>query len=154
MKQDIAIVFDGVTGERDIALGNDGDLLATEGFDTAISNSLLVNRRASPTEVIPPYLRRGWIGDLAPPAPAFQVGSKLWLFEQRRLVQEVVNEIRDAAAKALEWLVEVGAARDVRVSASAPTPHSVIITADVFIFGVGTRRYSNVWIRTAYNRNI
>lgn len=154
MKQDIAIVFDSVSGERDIAVADDGDLLATTGFDTVVSNSLLVNRRAASTEVIPPYLRRGWIGDLAPIAAAFKVGSKLWLFEQRRLTTDVVNEIRDAAAKSLEWLVEIGAARDVRVEVETPTPHVVSIVADVFIYGVGTRRYTNIWTRSEYDRNI
>jgi len=99
-----AVLTKGQSGLYDFAIDTKGDILTAESFDTAILYSLFGERRASATEVQPPQLRRGWIGNDAD----FENGSKLWLFTQARLTRTNLNRIADEATKALQWLVDDG----------------------------------------------
>lgn len=153
MTQDIAIVVDSETGARDITIGSNGDLLQSDGFDTSIDNSILVNRRASSEEVPQAQERRGWIGDLFPRREGFKVGSKIWLFEQRRRTQDVINAIRDAAQEALQWMIDEGQVERIEVTAEAVGSSGVRLQIQIFVGNNRIKRYFTLWTDTK-NREI
>lgn len=109
----IDAVLDATT--YDISIGADGDIVTADQLDTALLMSLFCERRASASEVAPPEQRRGWIGN---EGTSFEIGSKLWLYEQARLTKTTLNGITTEAASALQWLVDDGIAVKVDTSVS------------------------------------
>lgn len=146
-KQDLAVVVDNLTGQRDIGIGKDGDLLSVSGFETSLDLSLLTNRRASSSEVTQTQYRRGWIGDLVSAASRL-VGSTLWIYEQRRLDAQVLRAIEDTARNALKWMLEDEAVSNIQVTAEQVSAHSVRLEVDLFIGNNVVRRYFTLWGRT------
>lgn len=103
-------------GIYDLKIGFDGDIETEDSFDTAVVVSLLSDRRANESEVVDSSRRRGWIGNEV--TPDFEIGSKIWIFEQARLTRTTMNGIADAARDALQWFVDddlVVAIRNVQV---------------------------------------
>lgn len=91
----------------DFSIGPDGDILTADQLDTALFMSLFCERRAASAEVPKPELRRGWIGN---EGTGFEIGSKLWLYEQARLTRTTLNGIATEASAAVQWLVDDGIA--------------------------------------------
>lgn len=121
-------------GVYDIQIDKSGDIATEDSFDTAIIVSLLSDRRASPDEILESQRRRGWIGNEA--TPGFEIGSKLWLFEQTRITRTIMNQMVDAAREALEWMVDAGLAISIRSVEVEPLPPSspivgVQLTVDI-----------------------
>ena len=87
-------IDEGGTTAYDIAIDN-GDLVPDDGLETAILTSILSDQRADESQVPQPEFRRGWIGDLVTPFPGAKYGSLIWLTEQSRLTQSVLNSILD-----------------------------------------------------------
>lgn len=83
-----------------------GDIDSEDFFDTAIIVSLFAEKRANESEVLEPLLRRGWIGNEV--TSDFEIGSKIWLYEQSRLTNSVLNGIINTARQSLQWLVDDG----------------------------------------------
>ena len=83
-------------GLYDIQLGDDGDILTEDAFDTAIIVSIFSDRRADESEALIPEMRRGWIGNES--TPGIEIGSKLWLYEQARLTRTILD-IQKGAGK-------------------------------------------------------
>lgn len=102
---DVVLSINATTQLFDISFDTDGDILTDDFFDTSILYSVFGERRADPSEVVEPQLRRGWIGN---EGKDFENGSKLWLFEQARLTRSNLNRIDDEVRKALQWLVDDG----------------------------------------------
>lgn len=102
-KTDAVLTINVTTQLYDITIDTDGDILTEDFFDTSLLYSLLGERRADPSEVVEPQLRRGWIGS---EDKEFENGSKLWLFEQARVKRSNLNRIEDEARKSLQWLVD------------------------------------------------
>lgn len=100
---DAVLTIDPTTKLYDISIGADGDIVTDDFFDTSLLYSLLGERRADPSEVVEPQLRRGWIGS---EGKDFENGSKLWLFEQARVTRTNLNRIEDEARKALQWMID------------------------------------------------
>lgn len=92
-------------GIYDISIGPDGDILTDDFFDTSLLYSILGEKRATEAEVSEPQQRRGWIGN---ENKDFENGSKLWLFEQARLLQSNLNSIKDEARLSIQWLIDDG----------------------------------------------
>jgi phage gp46-like protein len=116
-------------GRYDFSIA-DGDLEGVEGFDTALQVSLFTDTRAPEDKVPRPEDRRGWVGNTL---TEIELGSLLWLVEQRRLTQGTLNEIIDYARKSLQWFIDDGIVKNVEVS-GAIIPQSgiqliIIITA-------------------------
>ncbi len=108
-------------GVYDLKIGFDGDIETEDAFNTYIIVALLSDQRADASEIRQPERRRGWIGNEH--TPGFQLGSKLWLFEQRRVTRTVMNGLEDTAVDALQSMVDEDLAVavrgvDVRVTAS------------------------------------
>jgi len=112
-------------GFYDLEIGADGDLVKTNSFDTAILLSLFgSDRRATETEVPEANLRRGWIGDIGKPV---ELGSKLWLTYQARLIISTVNNVRDYTSQALAWFTELGYLKSVSVNCTRDIEKSEIV---------------------------
>lgn len=104
----------------------DGDLLGDEGLTTAVTVSLFTDRVARPDDPLPAAMpgreadRRGWWGDLLElDGRVNPIGSRLWLLNREKELQEVVNRAREYAEESLAWLKRLGgdytvAAKDVR----------------------------------------
>ncbi len=102
-------------GMLDMQIGDDGDFVNGDQFDTAIAVLLFTDRRATAAEVALPERRRGWVGNEE--TPGYDMGSRLWLLDQERATREVANLASDYCREALRVLVEDGYA--LAVSAEA-----------------------------------
>ncbi len=91
-------------GLYDIGIQFDGDIETKDSFDTFILVALLTDARADASEMGPSHRRRGWIGNEH--TPDFEIGSKLWLYEQARLTRTTMNEIETETVRALQSLVD------------------------------------------------
>ena len=108
---DLAYVRD-AEGDYDLAIDPaTGDLVVTQGLESALFVSLFSDRRARADEVADALKRRGWIGNLVAEVPGDNHGSGLWLYEQRRLTGETVAGLRLEAEHALEWMAQEGLIR-------------------------------------------
>lgn len=109
----------------DLTLDDDGDILTDDFFDTSLIVSLFVNRRASESEVLLPEKRSGWIGNEF--TPGFEIGSKLWEFEQARLTLETINDMVSVVEEGLQWLIDDDLAVSVAASVT-PSNGKVLLT--------------------------
>lgn len=93
-----------------------GDFELTTGLDTAITTSLLVDKRADASEIRSPQERRGNIIDELSDENDFEIGSKLWLLGQSRSTPETVSLAEAYASECLQWLIDDGLAESVVVA--------------------------------------
>lgn len=148
IKQDIAIVFDPDTQNRDIAIGDDGDLQSVDDFSTSLGVSLFTDKRVSASEVSQAVLRRGWIGDVVPRTEFFKIGSKMWLFEQSRRDELTLAALADAAEESLQWIITSGQANGLEVNANLNGFGGVSVDIDFFIENNVVKRYFSFWNNT------
>ena len=135
-----------LTSNNDLQLDSDGDILTEDFFDTSLLMSLFTERRAVSSEVPDPQLRRGWIGNES--TPGFEIGSKLWLFQQARLTRDTLNGIETAIVNGLQWLVDDELAINTNVSANVANG---IITVQIIIDRTNSaveRRHFELWNNT------
>lgn len=104
-----------LTEGYDIAISEDGDLLVDDNFETALLMSIFCEVRASPSEVHDAPNRRGWIGNEE--TPGYEVGSKLWQYEQGRVNRSTLNGVESAVRNGLQWLIDDGLATSIAVRA-------------------------------------
>lgn len=114
---DIKIVWRDLAGSIEF---KDADLLADESLYTAVVISLFTDRLAEADDVLPNDTgdRRGWWADAFSDIDADRIGSRLWLLNREKQLQQVVEQARQYAQEALNWLVEDGIAGSVTVLAS------------------------------------
>lgn len=117
-------------GLFDLKIGFDGDIETDDFFDTAIQVSLFSDKRANESEVLESRKRRGWIGNEVRD-DGFEVGSKLWLFEQSRLTRTVMNQVEDAARESLQWLVDDDFAVAIRTTQLTMTTTSITLEVTI-----------------------
>lgn len=132
----------------DLDIISTGDIRSEDFFDTAIIVSLFAERRANESEVAESRQQRGWIGNES--TPGFEMGSKIWLYEQSRLTKTILNGIEIAARESLQWLVDDEfAIRITKVKAIATTTG---INLEIVITRPNSqvdRRYFDLWDMTA-----
>ena len=151
-KRDIDAVLTELPGGIYDLVIEDGDIQTRDSFDTAIIVSLLSDARADESEALLSQSRRGWIGNEY--TPGFEIGSKLWLFEQTRLNRTAINGLIDVVKAALQWMVEDGLAiaiREVTVDFLPGTP-SLGAGVNVLIErsnSIVEQRYFEFWPQTA-----
>jgi phage gp46-like protein len=99
----------------------DGDLKVDESLLPAVLVSLLVDRRAEPSDPLPDASadRRGWWADAYLDGND-KYGSRLWLLRRAKNTPDVRERARDYAMEALAWLIEDGVAERVDVTATVP----------------------------------
>ncbi|WP_439861636.1 phage GP46 family protein [Pseudomonas sp. MBLB4136] len=116
---DIALIWDG--HGCDLALDGN-DLQLDDGLQTSILISLFSDRRARADDQLPgeDRDRRGWWADAYPVIEGDQIGSRLWLLDREKEIQETLRRAKEYAEEALAWLVVDGIAARVEVSASVP----------------------------------
>lgn len=119
-------------GLYDIEISN-GDFQKVQNFDTTIQMSLLAERRADPSEIATPELRRGWFGNEVLDIPNFEIGSKLWLLKQARRTRTTLNLAINYAKEALNWLVEDNLIENFEVDGSFQGTTGIILTIQLQI---------------------
>jgi phage gp46-like protein len=92
-----------------------GDIKSEDFFETAILTSLFAEKRANESEVFQSHMRRGWVGNES--TPGFEIGSKLWLYEQARLTRTVLNGITTSVQDCLQWMIDDGYALSIKIEA-------------------------------------
>ena len=100
----------------DFEWDDNGDFLMTEGLETAIQMSVLCEKRADESEVTRPEFRRGdWSNELNLVVD-YEVGSKLWLLDQARTIEEAINTGINAIEDGLQWMIDDLLIKDVEAS--------------------------------------
>lgn len=141
-------IDEGGTPAYDIGIEN-GDLVPDDGLETAILTSILSDQRADESQVPQPEFRRGWIGDLVTPFPGVKYGSLIWLTEQSRLTQSVLNSIKDYAQKSLQWMIDTGLANEIEATATRRGSNTGLLTIRVVSPGGGiTEKAFTLWSNT------
>ncbi len=118
---DISLVpRDGLATDIADLLVVSGDLEHETSLRSAVVLSLFTDRRAT-TEELEDYGgrdARGWWGDYLATVDGDSFGSKLWLLNRKKQVNETLLQARQYAQRALAWMVEDQIAREVEVEAT------------------------------------
>lgn len=115
-KIDLELVLNEEDGLYDIDFDTDGDFLMSDGIETAIIMTVLSVQRADESEVTKAIHRRGdWSNELNED-DEFEVGSKLWLLEQARVIQESLNNGIGSLESAFQWMVEDNIIKEVIIN--------------------------------------
>lgn len=142
-----AVLSKDATGLYDFTLDATGDILTEDFFNTSILMSLFCERRAIASEMPASHLRRGWIGNES--TPGFEIGSKVWLFEQSRLTRATLNGIDSVIKESLRWMIEDGYALGVAVRSLLSQNNSIAV--EVTITRPNSKvekRYFDLWENT------
>ena len=133
-------------GYYDISIDGDGDIATQESFETALLMSIFCERRALPSEVATPNLRRGWIGN-----DGFEIGSKSWLYEQARINRSTMNGVNTSANNGLKWLIDDKLLASISAT-STVTESALGLTISLSRFNSPVEyRYYNLWSNTGVN---
>jgi len=135
-------------GSYDLIVGDEGDFTATEGLDTAVLASVLSDARATESEVGLAANRGGWLGNLAPIMIGKQLGSLLWVLEQRRRTTDNLNLSVDAIQKSLDWLIENSIAKSVECSGVLSADGAIISVVITSLSGEVDSIYVPLWKAT------
>jgi len=135
-------------GIYDMSITN-GDFTNIEGLDTAILMSLLIDKRADASEVGEPSARRGWIGNEQNEDPDYEVGSKLWLLDQSRILQDTVNRSEDFVRDSLIWMIEDSLVKDVGVTGEIVNQNNIVDSVTFIRFDNSTfNKQFDLWENT------
>ena len=144
MPQDVQLLKN-EEDQFDLTITN-GDFTGVEGMQTAINVSLLTDARAA--SVATPSLRRGYVGDILTADIGRSLGSTLWTFEQSRLTQDILNEVRISAEQSLNWMIEDGIAKAVVVTVSNPRRRVVAVLIVITTNEGINQQYEVLWRQT------
>lgn len=123
-----------------------GDLTPENAFDTPINMSLFIDARAPADLVVSPEKRRGWLGNTVSLVEGRQLGSLLWLVDQSRLIPDTLNKNINFAQLSLNWFVEDGIAKSVKVGGTIIPRKGVQLDIEITsLSGVTTNHYVNLW---------
>lgn len=97
-----------------------GDLKQTDGLDTALYMSVLMEKRAAPSQVSSPRLRRGHFTNEFNRVPNYEVGSLLWFYtDQQKILESTLINIEDTIiSDGTQWMIEDNILKTVSVSAN------------------------------------
>jgi phage gp46-like protein len=102
-----------------------GALVSDAGLQSAVVISLFTDRRAEADDILPDGAsdRRGWWGDVVAPKTAptdkpWLSGSRLWLLSREKQTTATAQRVEFYTREALAWMVEIGVASAVDVSAT------------------------------------
>ena len=118
-------------GVYDVSFDSNGDFELDDSFETAIRMSLFLDARADESEVKQTELRRGsWINyELY--NVLHEIGSKLWLLEQKRNTVKVRNDAKGYIRDSLQWLIDDQHAKTIEVEASSTNVYELILTTTI-----------------------
>jgi len=135
-------------GGYDLIIGDFGDFTATEGLDTTVLSSILSDARASVNEVALAQFRGGWLGNLVPVEINRELGSLLWVLEQRRRTTENLNLSIDAVQKSLTWLIDQDVAKSVEVTGILKGEGAILTVIITSLSGEVDSIYVPLWKAT------
>jgi len=140
----------GKDGLFDISFSETGDFSLAPGFETALEMSIFCERRASPVEVPEAIRRRGWIGNVLSDFVGFEIGSKLWLFEQSRLTNLVLNGVKDAVSESVDWLIDDELVKNITTSIAKVNSTGTITLLLTIEFSSSQveQRFFDLWEKT------
>jgi len=129
----VDIKFTKVEGQkfRDITIDSNGDIEQVSGFETSLFGSIFLDARADGSEVLEPYDRRGWWGDIISNFETEVIGSKLWLLDQSRNTDEVLARAIGYVQRATKWLIDDDHLDNVLVTGNR-TRDDISITVKLF----------------------
>ncbi len=111
---DIRLIWDTELQEGEFVFDTDiQDLESDNTLETAIIISLFSDRRAKVDDILPDLSnpdRRGWWGDGVPDVPNDQIGSRLWLLNREKTLENVLVRAKQYVEEALQWLLSDGVA--------------------------------------------
>jgi phage gp46-like protein len=142
-----AVLAADTTGLYDFSLDASGDILTEDFFDTGILMSIFCERRAIASEMPASHLRRGWIGNES--TPGFEIGSKVWLYEQARLTRATLNGINSVIKESLQWMIDDNIALEIAAASTLSQNNS--ITVEVTVTRPNSKvekRYFELWENT------
>ena len=106
---DIKLIFDDILGEADIDFA-DNDVVLDEGLETMVFISLFTDRRANDDDVLPDPSktldRGGWWGDETSDNPDDKIGSRLWLLDRSKTLNDVLVRAKIYVEEALKWMLD------------------------------------------------
>lgn len=143
---DVALIWDADRFAADIVL-DAGQLATDDGMRTAILISLFTDARAPDGAELPEPGAdpRGWWGDAFAAEQDGEIGSTLWLLRRAKITPATVEQARQAAMRALAWLVRDGVASAVAVEAEAQGQRLAIGVSVDRPSGPGRQRWDFTW---------
>jgi len=123
---DIAVAQN-VEGIYDISFDDNGDFVRDRSYETAIRMSLFLDARADVSDIKPAELRRGWWGNGELYSIPHEIGSKLWLLQQRRNTVKARNDAIGYVKNCLQWLIDDNHAEKVEITASSEDVFDMIL---------------------------
>lgn len=117
MSGDLKIRFDEALLEGDLIFESN-DLAQDDTLANSVFVSLFTDARASLEDELPDPNstdRRGWWGDKI---LGFSPGSKLWLLDRSKVLDETLNQAIEYSEESLQWMVDDGIAEEVDVDAN------------------------------------
>lgn len=127
---DIKLVLNEDDGYYDIDFDENGDFLMTNGLETAILMTVLAERRADESEITSADKRRGDWSNESNDINEYEVGSKFWLIDQARILQETINVGIDSLESGFEWMIDDDIIKEVNVDGDI-IDNSMIFTIEL-----------------------
>lgn len=154
-RQEIKILECEDTGIFDICFDENGDFLNEDSWDTDIFMSWFTDKRAEPSQVAQPELRRGWFGDEYATLDLDQIGSHIWLLEQARNTNETANDARLFFENALNWMIEKNYATKITVTSTKVGTSSLQVKTVVTLEDDRTLSFSfDLWKESRFFLNV
>ena len=150
MRQDMLIKSDQY-GLYDLQIEG-ADFSSAEGFETAIPTSFFSDARASAVQVQEAKSRRGWVGNILNIDSGRQLGGLLWILEQARITDDTINFAQIYAQDSLQWMIEDGIARSIKVSIERNGHRGLTILTDITSINNTVQRYVTLWRATDFSR--
>jgi phage gp46-like protein len=139
--------LDVVDVEIDMSIVED-DLAPEDGLRTAILLSLFTDRRAEDDNILPADDgdQRGWWADEFADLEGDRHGSRLWLLDRSKRLEDVVPRAEEFARESLAWLLEDKVAERVEVVAEVSGQRlALLVTVYRPAADPVTFRFSHVW---------
>lgn len=124
------------------------DFQSSEGFESAIPVSLFTDARAPSVQVQEAKDRRGWVGNILFADIERELGGLLWILDQARITDNIINLAKTFAEDSLNWMVEDGLARNVSATVTQDGSRSIKIFTDITTIDNTVLRYVTLWRST------
>jgi phage gp46-like protein len=135
----------------DYTIDTNGDFTHDLSFDTDILVSLFVDARADESEIAEPEYRRGWIGDVVTVLQGHQLGSKLWLVEQERMTQDVLNKISSYVKESLNWVITLNYGQRVQVEVNREDLTRASVNIRIYVKNDNVLKFTyQIWQNSQY----
>lgn len=129
---DLALTW--IDGNGDIAIEQDA-LVLDDSLTNAVIISLFTDLRVDG--------QRGWWGD------SFDrpMGSKLWLLSREKQLQSVLDDAKEYAEQALQWLIDDKLVQSITVTATNPEPAILLLSVAIKLLDGSTeqREFKASW---------